>query len=162
MKSKILYSIYIFIYKRIVHCSQPESEFLKEAMRFRQTFNGKVQQNDLKPLLFRNKCINWYNRCKKIKGFIPEHAILRLKNAMIEDADEILNQRTENEITTIKLFLKWFDESFNVTSLRKELFKRLTHWKIDKTTPRIKIVDEFQYYVRLFDQSGVIATSILK
>lgn len=142
--------------------STAETDYLKEAMKFRHSFNGKWRKDELTPLLFRNKCVNWYNHCRSIKGFIPRHAVLRLKNALTENAQELLNRTRDEDIITINQFLKWFDETFDVTSLRSVLHKQIKNWQIPPTTPALKIVDEFEAKLRLFDQSGVLATDMLR
>ena len=131
-------------------------------MKFRTTFPGKWNKGELTPLLFRNKVINWYNQVQRVKGFIPEHALLVLKNSLTEEAESQLHSIRTEDIKNIKQFFQWFDETFDVTSLRSVLYNELNHWEIDKKTPTIKIVETYEARLKLFDQSGFLATATLK
>ena len=130
-------------------------------MKFGPKFNGIIRSNgDLTPLEFRNKMVRWHNNVSKIRGFIPKHGLLVLRNSLTDRAEQAIYK--EDNMNNINEFLAWFDKTYNVVNLRKHLHNKIDHWKINKTTPRIKIVDEFKYYVSLFDQSGHMATNILK
>ena len=144
------------------YSNKRDAEYLKEAIKFRHTFDGKVTKNSLEPLKFRNKCVNWYKRVKKARGYLPKHGALVLINAMTGESDETLNRTDDTEIETVEQFLEWFDSTFHVRDLRRVLHDQILKWKIDPKTPRNKIIDEFKAQIRLFDQSGYLATTTLK
>ena len=127
-------------------------------MKFTDTFDGKDNGDRLKPLLFRNKMANWYKTCSNIKGFIPMHGVMKLKKAMVDKAETILNEENSDDIQTYQSFIKWFDDTFGIPHLRQYLHSYLKQWQIDKGTERRKIVTNFKYYLNLFDQCGYLAS----
>ena len=88
--------------------------YLKEAMKFRATFDGKYTTNNLEPLKFRNKCTIWYKSVSKIKGFNKDFGLLVLKNALTGDAEQLYNRNRNNEIKTFNNFIEWFDITFKL------------------------------------------------
>ena len=131
-------------------------------MKFKATFNGKHGTNNLEPLKFRNKCTIWYKKVSKIKGFNKDHGLLMLTNALIDDAELLFNRNRNNEIKTFNDFIQWFDITFNITTLRRELSNKILNFKLNKEIPRLKIVEEFEALYDLFILSGEFATQTLK
>ena len=156
------YSKYMSYTYPIEKCTSAEANYLKEAMKLSSSFDGNTKQSVLSPVLFRNEITNWYSSRRMIKGFIPDHAVLVLKNAVVGEARKLLNQSNPTAIRTIKQYLAWFDEQFDVTALRGVLHDQIKNWVIDKTTPCKKVVEVFESQVKLFDQSGFMATDVLK
>ena len=142
--------------------SKIDELYLKEAMKFKSTFDGKYGINNLKPLKFRNKCTIWYKRVSKIKGFNKDYGLLVLTTALTDDAEQLFDRNRNNEIKTFKKFIQWFDITFNITTLRRDLSDKINNFKLNKQIPRLKIVEEFEALYDLFKLSGEFATQTLK
>ena len=155
-----MYDIYIFYTAKL---STSDIEYLKAAMKFKPKFDGKLRkEGDLKPLIHRNKMVSWYNRVCTIKGFNEHHAVLVLTDSLTDRAEETFYKNNNNIGNDIIEFLSWFDKTYNMINLRTSTYEIIDKWFIKKTTPRIKIIDEFKYFLSLYDQSGDMATQTLK
>ena len=85
-------------------------------------------------------------------------ALDNIRDAFKDKAAVQVSKMEPQTAATIIQFLVWFDKTYDLSSLRQELFDKLKNWVMPRSTPNLTIVETYQAEVELFDAAVAVTT----
>ena len=130
---------------------------ITEAYEFDASYDGTIGKE---ALIFREAMFNFFDDARiELNDFNEKKLVRKIHKSLTGDAR--LKLITNNDIRRsgefIK-FIKWFDKSFQIKSLRQDIYDELIAWQIKSSDPSLKIVDKFENVLDLLDATNDIAS----
>ena len=130
---------------------------LKNSYQFNETFDGTGGEIALK---FRREMNDYYHSIKtKLGSFFDEQmALQNIQAAFCNVGKQHIKRDEARKAKNFYEFMIWFDKTYDLTGLRKSLYKQLCNWTIDQDTAVLSIVEIYQTRVDLFDATENVST----
>ena len=95
----------------------------------------------------------------KLGSYFDEQlALQNIKAAFIGSGKLHIKRDEAKKAMNFYNFMIWFDKTYDLTGLRKSLYKQLLNWVIDESTAELSIVELYQTKVDLFDATEQVST----
>ena len=134
---------------------------LARAYKFNEQYDGSP---GLTALQFRQSIIIFDKKVRILTGefYNEKDVVSEVRNAFIGNAKELVGDENPQLITNLDEFLKWFDESFDLSGLREKLHDNLINWTINKNENILSIVQRYKTKLKLFDLTYNICSDEIK
>ena len=125
--------------------------------KFKGEFNGDP---GIVALKFRIRIMNYVTKLQmRLQSLLDMgQALDNIRDAFKGKAAVQVSKMEPQAAATIIQFLVWFDKTYDLSALRKELFDKLKDWVMPKDTPDLTIVETYQTEVELFDATVAVTT----
>ena len=128
------------------------SQQLNTAMEWNTSFSGE-NMSAQKVLTFRKKVHNWFVKGSKTVGWNVELAITKIMNKMTGKAEQFAQTHQATHLKSEADFFKWFDITFNVAVLRRELYLQCKSWKLPEGITIEQIIPTYTMQYSLLEQT---------
>ena len=125
---------------------------LTTAMEWNTTFSGE-NLSAQQVLTYRKKVHNWFVKGSKTVGWNIELAITKILNKMIGKAEQFAQTREATNLKSEAEFFSWFDITFNVAALRRELYLQCKSWKLPDGITIEQIIPTYTMQYSLLEQT---------
>ena len=131
---------------------------ISEAYEFDSTYDGTIGKE---ALIFREAMINFVEDVKLELGtdFNEKKAVRKMQKALTGEAK--IKLANDNKIRRTVSFIKyilWYDDTFQLKTLRDIIYKDLMQWKIKSSDSSLKIVDNYITVLKLLEATDDIST----
>ena len=140
--------------------TKTSKEEINEIYEFDRTFDGTLGEPALE---FRQAVVNHVLFVQKQLPDEVEYresrVLIRFIKALTGTAKTLYNARIGSRFTSVKQFLRWFDVTFALSTLRQDMYEDLTNWQIDAKTQDLQIVSTYLQKVELFNQTEKVSNT---
>ena len=126
--------------------------------KFGSTFQGG---DGITALKFRNEIVSYVNKLNdKLQNFVDiGQALDNIRLSFTGEAAQTIKRSEPQAAKSLNEFLKWFDKTFDLSALRKNLFDELKDWVIPVDTPNLMIVEKYTDKLELFNATDAVSTA---
>ena len=131
---------------------------INEAYEFDSTYDGTIGKE---ALIFREAMHNYHDDARIELGsdFNERKLIRKIHKALLGDAkDKLAADNAARRDHSFSNFIKWFDKSFQLKTLRQDIYDELKSWEIKPDDPNLKIVDNYIKVLKLLKQTESISS----
>ena len=132
-------------------------QHLKNAYQFDEIFNGET---GVRALRFRSEMVDYMEYVHKQVGlyFDERYAVRNIKSAFKGEAKEHIRREQAKRAKNFASLLEWFDKTYDLSVLRKQLYDELINWKMPNGTAPLTIVEIYKTKVDLFNETTEVST----
>ena len=133
---------------------------LNELYEFGHKYDGTLGET---ALLFRENVKNYAQHVYDNAGnkYNEARIINRIIKSLTGDAQIKYSSRQGQRFNDLDEFYEWFDPEFQLSSLRKDLHKKLINWEIAAETQNSNIVRDYKKKLNLFNLTTATSTRAL-
>ena len=140
------------------------TEELKEVQVYKGVkFSGVGTDKYIKAAEFMTSVRNFERQGKLIFGFREDRAIRSIRtNGFSGNAELMVAQAVPQAIETFDDFYNWFENTWDMSTARQELFNHFMHFKMPSSITPDELSQHIKHYKQIFDSVGDKCTKLVQ